>query len=374
MSSTADRVKTSTTPYLDRLKPLPPRNPGFSEFKSWQIVLFLLGLILKVFRVFYGLSVLIILVHEVGHVLGGLLVGDKFDWIRIGPLKIQRAGKFRWTWNWGTVFTGSTRTLPVSRTGLRWKLLISTLAGPAANLASAWLIFLTVPQNDSMTAAIGKLFVAGSVVVAFVNLIPVQRRGTMNDGMRAWVLLFRKHHRERLISLVGFVADAKQGVVKESQQGRSLERLSTLGDASADDVFANYAAYTTQKDLEAAAQYLESCLAKCSAADPEFREELIVEAAKHQILRRSRPDLAREWLTLDKSGKPRLNRYFAEALILLEEKRLEEAIAKVEEALVFIEKTPEGALRERQAQTFEKWRTELQAQLGTRSPERPSED
>src|SRR5581483_3438142 len=259
MSANADEIENSTTPYLDLLKPLPSRNPAFSQFKKWQVVVFLTFLTLKIARVFYAIVLVIIFAHEIGHVLGGLIVGDRFDYVRIGPLTIGRSRKLRWRWNWGTVFSGATRTLPVSKTGLRWKLIISTLAGPAANLASGWLVFLVVPNNDSMSAAFGKLFVIGSVFASFVNLIPLQRHGMMNDGMRIWVLLFNKRRRERLIFLLTFIGDARQGLMKESLANGSLERVTTLGDTSVDDVLANYAAYQVQTDQAAAAQYLEKC-------------------------------------------------------------------------------------------------------------------
>jgi hypothetical protein len=318
---------------------------------------------LQMFRMFYLLWTLIVFVHEMGHLLGGLLVGDKFDYVRIGPFTVERSRKVRWAWNWGTIFSGATRTLPVSRAVIRWKLVFSTLAGPAANIASGWAAFLVVPHDNSMTAALGILFAIGSVFVASINLIPLQRRGSMNDGMRLWVLLFSKRRRERLVAIVSFVADIKQDNANNLLEANSLAQLSTVSDASDDHVFANYAAYKQQTDQEAAAQYLETCLANCSATTPDFRDELIVEAAKYQVLWRKRPDLAREWLALDKSGKQRLNRYFAEALILLEGKKLAGAISMVDEALRYIGTTPVCPLRSRQQQVFEKWRRELGNQL-----------
>jgi hypothetical protein len=309
-----------------------------------------------------------VFVHEMGHVFGGLLVGDKFNWVRIGPIEIKRSGKVRGTWNWGTLFTGMTNTLPVSSAGLRWKLFVSILAGPAANIISGALVFLIVPQDGSMIAALRDMFIAGSAFVAFVNLVPAQRRGMMNDGMRLWVLLFSRRRRERLISLRRFAADAKKSCLR-TLDNYSFERIASVNDTSDDQVFANYAAYKLDADHEVAAQYLETCLANCSATTPEFREELILEAAKYQALRRKRFDLAREWLSVDKSGKARLNRYFAEALILRSEERLEETIAKVEEALRYIDTAPPGPVRTRQQQAFEKWRQELFNQRAEESAE-----
>ena len=97
-----------------------------------------------------------------------------------------------------------------------------------------------------------------------------------------------------------------------------------------------------QKSMKPLLLHLENCLITSPATTPDFREEIIIEAAQFQAVRRERPDLAREWLALERSGKPRLRRFQAEALILYRENQCERALAKAEEGLATIESVPEG--------------------------------
>jgi hypothetical protein len=78
---------TFTTPYLDRLLPLPPINAMYAPLKWWKVGLFLLGLTVGLFRVLCLLWMQQIMIHELGHLIGGLLVGKQFNNIRVGPLQ-----------------------------------------------------------------------------------------------------------------------------------------------------------------------------------------------------------------------------------------------------------------------------------------------
>ncbi len=78
----------SNTPYLDREIPLPPKRTGESPVRWWQIALVLLTMVLDEFRVIIPLWMVSILIHEVGHVVGGLLTGDQFNYVRVGPFQI----------------------------------------------------------------------------------------------------------------------------------------------------------------------------------------------------------------------------------------------------------------------------------------------
>jgi hypothetical protein len=341
-------------------RPLPEPNRRYSRIKPWQAVLLLASLLIEAVRIAYALWMVVILIHELGHLVAGLLVGQEFDYIRIGPMRIDRAKKILWEWRWGTISTGATRTLPTSKKALRWRLCLSSFGGPASNLISGSLALKFVPPNDSLLAASMYVFVAQSLFSAFANLLPVVRHGRMSDGMRIWILLFSRKKSERLISILRFAADSKHGEEAHLLSNHEVGKWASVSDRTADHVLANWAAYRECKDTEDGAQYLDNCLATCSSTTPGFREELIVEAAKFQALRRKRIDLAQRWLALDRSDKPRLNRYFAEGLIFMHEGEVENAIAKVDQALSYIANTPETARRDQQEKAFKKWRLELQ--------------
>jgi hypothetical protein len=319
--------------------------------------------LIKTFFVIVALWVLSVLVHELGHLVGGLLIGFRFNYIRIGPLRIERSGKFNWRWSWRFLGGGATSALPVSRSALRWRLFLFVAAGPAASLACALYVFKIMPRNNSMGAAVGLGFVVISTLMGFTNLLPLQRKGTMLDGLKLWILLFSKRRRERLIFLLTFVADAKKGDLKSFMEDGALEQSSLIKDASSEEVVANWLAYakaTAQKDYGLAAACLERCLVASSTTTQDLREVLIIEAAKYQALRRGRPDLAREWLALEDSRRARPGRFVAEALILYRENQFDGALAKVEEALASIETEAQGTVRSTQEQSLRNLREALQ--------------
>ena len=284
------RVVRSKTPYLDRELQLPRTNTGHTRLKWWQLVLFAACLFLEVFRIFYSLWILVIGIHELGHLVGGLIAGDRFDHIRIGPVRIARPLKITWLWTRGALFSGITLTLPPSKKRLPAKLFFSTLCGPVANLLSAFLVYKVVPDDGTMVTAIRQLFIGASTLAGFVNLIPMQHRGTMSDGMRLWILLFSKPRRERLIAIVSLVADVKQGKSIESLKGYPVGKWSSANDGTAQHVISNWVAYWQAKGDELAGQHLEACLAASSTVNIDFRSELIIQAAQYQAARRNRLD------------------------------------------------------------------------------------
>ena len=144
-----------------------------------------------------------------------------------------------------------------------------------------------------------------------------------------------------MLSLLCLVADVKQGKVIESLENYSLRRWASVSDSSFEQVMANWVAYHCAKDQGSAAQYLETCLSASSATSPDFRTELIIEAARFQAVRRNRIDLAREWLAEDQSDKPRFTRFWAEAIVLQLESQFDEAMAKVDEALKYVQGLPD---------------------------------
>jgi hypothetical protein len=88
---------------------------------------------------FYLLSfVLTVIVHEVGHLLGGWIVGFRFSFISIGPFSLKL--------EYGKIKLRVVRAMPAAGYAgmhvdrvrrLRRRLLFFTIAGPLTNLLSA---------------------------------------------------------------------------------------------------------------------------------------------------------------------------------------------------------------------------------------------
>lgn len=349
---------TSQTPYLDRLIPLPRENPKYSKFKWWQIMLFAPLLFVEITRVLVLLVLLQLLIHELGHLIGGLLVGDQFNRIRVAFVEINSSWKISWHWGWNTMFSGDATTIPRTRTGIRWKLFISTLAGPLANVATAVLIIAVMIEKRSLIGGTPQLFIVVGAVIGLGNLVPEQRFGQMSDGMILRVLLFEKDKRERLISTLIWLSDYKLGRTK-SFDGYSLEKSSSVNDGNGLQVVANWAGYSQANDAESAGRYLENCLAQCSAVTHSFRNSLILEAANYQISRRNQVDLAQAWLNDYVAEKSGVGHLHVEALILQQSNRLDQALSKVDSALIILEGQPDTPGRAHKKLRFEKLRTSL---------------
>jgi hypothetical protein len=338
----------SRTPCLDRLIPLPVPGRNDSKLKWWQLSALSALLLVKLFFVLYAVLLLCILVHELGHLLAGTLVGFRLIYIRVGPIRIEHTGRVSWHWTWRALTSGATTSYPASQWGVRWRLFASVAGGPAANLVSAFFVYKLLPEGNSVLIVAGFFFVGLSTLIGVINLLSFRNGEPIPDGLQLWILLFSKKRRERLIFLLSFLSDAKRGNLRSFVDHKFLNQSTSVRDGSSQQIVANWLAYAKAleaKSFDEAALYLENCLTASSAAKQELREDLIVEAARFQALRRNRPDLARQWLDMHYSGKPKPRRFFPEAIVLYRENRQVEALAKIEEGLAAYREMPDGRTR-----------------------------
>jgi hypothetical protein len=342
------QLPRSGTPCLDRQIPFPPRNPADRELRWWQLALIAACLLFKTFFVIAAVWMLLVLIHEVGHLVGGWLVGFRFNYIRIGALTIERSGKITWHWTWHDLASGAAHAVPVLNTALRWRFCVYFVAGPTANLITAFCAFKIMPRNNSLPAAIGLAIFLGSAFMGFVNLLPVRAKTQMADGLKIWILLFTKKRRDRILLLLTFAADARRGDRKAFMTDSALEPSSLIIDGSGEQVATNWLAFykaTAAKDYELAGRCLENCLVAASSVTAGPREELTIEAALYQARTRKRPDLARQWLAQENSGKANPRRLLAEALVFYQENQYELAQSKVEDGLAEVANLQEGSQR-----------------------------
>jgi hypothetical protein len=303
---------------------------------------------MKTFFVLAAVWMLLVLIHEVGHLIGGLLAGFRLNQIRIGPFTIERSGKITQHWTWHNLASGATHAVPLSRSALRWRFCFYFVAGPAANLITAFCAFKIMPRNNSLAAALGLAVFLGSTFMGFANLLPARAKTQMLDGLKIWILLFTKKRRDRMLLLLTFAVDARRCDFKAFMADSTVEPSSLIIDGSGEQVATNWLAFykaTAAKDHELAGRCLENCLVAASSVTVEPREELTIEAALYQALRRKRPDLARQWLAQEYSGKPSPRRLLVEALISYRENQYESAQNKIEEGFAEVANLQEGSQR-----------------------------
>lgn len=334
----------SLTPYLDRQLPLPPPNWGYRPIPLWQTALIVGVFLLRTPFEIYLLVLGVTLVHELGHCFAGLMAGLEFDRIRVGPLELNPYKRLTWQWNRGTIVGGHALMLPKSASALRIRLSAYIAGGPVANIACGVALLHIMPTGNSHFVGLCQLFLAGSFVVDFGNLVPLRRYGLSSDGMKLFMLLLNKS--QRWIFLLCRQAAIKHGETFVEEEVDPVFVRQSNG--SADYVGANWAAYTVadgKGDYDQAAKYLEACLEKCGTIDPSFREELILAAGRFQATRRRKNDLARQWLNAASKEASRINYTYTEALILFSEGKSEDARAKAGEVSDLVSRLPSGRIK-----------------------------
>jgi len=366
-SSAPDEVHTtSRTPYLDRELRLPGPNPYFRQIRPWQTVLILGVFALGTPFEIYLLILSVTLIHEIGHCLCGLIAGLAFDGIRVGPLELDSHRRFHWQWNRSTLIGGHAVMLPRANSALPIRVAAYIAGGPLANIFCALLVLQLIPDGDSHLAGLARLFVGGSFIVGFGNLIPFRRFGFSSDGMRLGMLLFRKG-RDRWIFIL-----RQQSVIKYGASAPAdlpVAHAIDQSDNTVDNLHAKWLAYAEadgKGNYALAAKYLDACLGMCSMAPPDLREELILAAARFQATRCRKNDLARQWLRDANPAKTRANRACTEALILFSEDKISEALSKVAEGGELVAQMSDGPLKNAQENAWEQLRDIFERELDSR--------
>ena len=302
------------TPYLGRKVPLPPINPGEAPIPWIATVLIVAGLLVKTVLILYLVLWLVILIHELGHVIAGALVNFKFRSLRVGPVIIDYRSRLGWEWKRGKLTTGMAVMVPKSDSALWTKKVIFTLGGPLLNLLVGFSVQQVLSTAESLWFAVGELFAVLSIMVGFCNFLPGRFYGQMSDGLTLCILLFDRRKRERIM----FNLRAQVKTSKGSYDRMEIDELTSVADDSASHVYANWTAYAQcerEGRHEDAGRYLDNCLAGSTSINLDFRRILMLESAKFQARGRKRLDLAQEWLAADKQKRRDGFRILAEAIV-----------------------------------------------------------
>jgi hypothetical protein len=128
-----------------------------------------------------------LVIHELGHALGGRMVGMKLLALSIGRLRFEQSGnglRIRWGSKiagiGGFAFLLPPSDKPFSRFGQA----IYLLGGPLANLMVALFGFLTISIIDmvGLNQALLTVFSAMGLMIGLINLIPFYSGGFRTDG------------------------------------------------------------------------------------------------------------------------------------------------------------------------------------------------
>lgn len=175
----------------------------------------------------------VLAVHELGHLLGGRLVGFRFCMFAVGPLLIVRENegirvKFNRAFSlWG----GVASALPVTFTDITRGMFVFTAFGPLTSILFAAALWPT----GTLAARTASLF---SLLIGLVTLVPTRTGGLLSDGGRLLMFLREPVKAKRWTALAMLSSLSLAMVRPRDWPEEVLTAARALPDDSVDDVAA----------------------------------------------------------------------------------------------------------------------------------------
>jgi Zn-dependent protease len=313
---------------------------------------------------------LAVILHEMGHLLAGWMVGFRFSSITIGPMAVRL--------EYGRLRAGFRQVLPASGYAgmhidrirrLRRRLLRFIAAGPLVNLltaalAASWLVY--APPRSIVLAVSLELFWTTSALLAIINLLPLRIGMLYTDGARMLMLRWSLPKARRWISLTAIGNQSRNGVRAKLWKHTWVNAAARVGDKSVDDFAGNWLAYAAaannRKDIPVAAVHLERCLGLASWLGPSLRDLMALEAAVFSAWFREDAATAQKWFRQINRLKalPKIMQFRADIALACARRDFPAALSRWQEAYAFIEKLPQTPLQERLAEGFLEWHGQIE--------------
>jgi hypothetical protein len=244
-----------------------------------------------------------LLVHEVGHLLGGRFVGFRALLLIVGPVRLERnATGWRWRLNRSLALAGglaaSVPTLAVEPSSLRVRTAVMVAGGPVASLVVgvlAVVIWRTLgswspgpaPALPGQLVSIGLLTLgACSAAIGLVTLIPGQTAGFQTDGARLLHLYRGGPNADRDAAVQAVIASSMggtrratglrrfssaRGVDDGSFRGRRLHRRRCTADSGQRDAAGAGSTWCSRTRPTARVTRPASALRRCPATRDRWR-------------------------------------------------------------------------------------------------------
>jgi hypothetical protein len=289
----------------------------------------------------------VIVVHELGHVLGGRLVGFRFRLLIVGPFKIDRIDtRLRLGWNRSVALAGGIAAAsPTDDRDLIRRMLVYVAGGPAMSLIFGATALLLQPFTDGTLAFVLSMVGLASLAIALVTLIPMRSDGFSSDGARIRMLLRGGPEAERWCAVALLANDLFVRRPRDLPPAL-IERALSLPDNSPDHLSSVFVAFSWALDSGNTAQaerYLEDMLANLATFNSALRPSVLIEAAYFTAQHRNDAVGARDFLTQARGGLVEAHtRARAEAAVLLAEGRRSEARSIAADGLARLRRAAAG--------------------------------
>ncbi|MFO0584739.1 MAG: hypothetical protein U0229_20905 [Anaeromyxobacter sp.] len=231
---------------------------------------------------------LALLLHETGHVLGGLSQGFRFLFLAAGPLWLERGAGGRGLAlrlnripaTWG----GVAACVPLDDRDLVKRMAVLAAGGPAMSLAlalGAWLAARAVPHGTGLAFALGVTALASGLFFLATAQPFGAGGGFMSDGGRLRALLGGGPRAAREAALLSLTAASTAGVRPREWSEAAVRDLAAHADGGAMDLGAamlRYSWHLDRGDLPAAEADLAAARAKAEVSTL-AKDALATEAA-----------------------------------------------------------------------------------------------
>jgi hypothetical protein len=323
--------------------------------------------------------ILTTIVHELGHLFAGWMVGFRFSAIHIGPCSLS--------WEHGKLkarirremlalgATGATGMHVKTVRRLHRRLLIYVAGGPAANLLSIPAAVLLVNHvfpglGETRVGTLAAQFTVFSLLAGMVNLMPI-RSVLLSDGARIEMLLRSCDRSRRWLSIAALGNLHDNGMRARDWKRTWVQSAASVHDDSLDAFTGDWLAYVSasdRKDAPVAAGHLERCLELLHILPLSTQDLVAQEAAFFTAWFRDDASLADQWLTQLKKRRlmPRLVQVRLDVALRCAHRDHDAANLSWREGLTFIESSTSGNARELLKESWMEWGAEIRERKAQR--------
>jgi hypothetical protein len=251
------------------------------------------------------LFLLVLAVHEAGHLLGGFRHGMRFLLFIVGPFQWSRTPsgiRFSWIFNLGTL-GGLAASTPNPDRPMKPQLLSLIAGGPIASLLLA-IMGLAAVGLEGRIGTYGLILGALSLLIFLVTAIPLRAGGFMSDGMQFIEVIRGGPAVEERQALIVLMAQSLGGTRPRDLDGAVIRQALDFESAEpVRRVAARLYAYLVAVDSgsERAAEHAAWLAENIDGFPDGFRQSIAIELALHAA---TTGDLAgaRDWLKRAKGG------------------------------------------------------------------------
>lgn len=173
----------------------------------------------------------VILIHELGHVVGGLMGNMRFLMLTTGPFKItSESGRLRLSLtNQVNVWGGLALMIPRTTDQLRRRTALMIAGGPAASLLLALTSAVFALGGTGRVSLFGMALAAMSGGIFLVTILPLSAGGFLSDGFQLRALWRGEQDAEGHALLIALAGSSLSGVRPREYDRTLVSRLLMLG-------------------------------------------------------------------------------------------------------------------------------------------------